>query len=223
MDRPDHVGQPVTGRRRARGARLALAALACLLPLLPALPARAEAPEVEFVPRATRNVTPPGVTPGPEVDGPLFRDVPPPEEIKPEPAKWRRFALPETTDTATLHARNLTIRISGVDPVPVERTCRLADGEEWPCGRTGLVSFRRFLGGRAVECYFPPVVEATEIIAPCRVGRIDLGEWLLRQGWGTPNDYATDDYREAALAGRCERLGVWRGTAADGTCPARAE
>lgn len=217
MDRPDHVGQPVTGRRAGRGVLLALA---CLAPLLALPPAMAQEPEIEFVPRATRNVTPPGVTPGPEVDGPLFREVPPPEEIKPEPAKWRRFTLPETSDTATLHARNLTIRISGVDPVPPDRTCRLADGEEWPCGRTGLVSFRRFLGGRAVECYFPPVVEATEIIAPCRVGRIDLGEWLLREGWGTPNDYATEEYRAAALEGRCGRAGMWRGTAADGTCPA---
>ena len=220
MDRPDHVGEPVTRRRPALAALLALA---CLLPLLPALPARAEEPEVEFVPRATRNVTPPGVTPGPEVDGPLYRERLPAPEAKPETAKWRRFSLPETTDAATLHIRNLTIRISGVDPVPLDRMCRLSSGEEWPCGRTALVSFRRFLGGRPVECYFPPVVETTEIVAPCRVGRIDLGEWLLRQGWGTPNDYATDAYREAALAGRCGRAGVWRGTAADGTCPATAE
>ena len=111
MDRAHHVGEPVTERRSGRNRRLA--ALSLSLALLAAAPAFAEEPETEFVPRATRNVTPPGMTPGPEVDGPLFRDRPPAPEVKPETAKWRRFLLPETSDTATLHARNLTIRIVG--------------------------------------------------------------------------------------------------------------
>jgi endonuclease YncB( thermonuclease family) len=217
MDRPDPVGEPVTDTRRAPWRRLAVV----LLPLyLAAGPAAGQDAEFEVVPRATRNVTPPGVTPGPEVDGPLLRERPPEPEQKPEAGRWRRFVLPETTDAATFHVRDVTIRISGVDPVPVDRVCERADGEAWPCGQTALLSFRRFLGGRPVECYFPPIDQATEIIAPCRIGQIDLGEWVLRQGWGTPNQYATDAYRAAAVEGRCERLGIWRGAAADGTCPA---
>jgi len=214
MDRADHVGQPVTRRRARRSLAAALA-----LALLPAMAAAAE-PRLEVVPRATRNVTPPGVTPGPAVDGPLLREVLPEPEKKPEPARWRRFYLPETSDAGTFHVKNFTIRVSGVDPVPADETCRRAGGEEWPCGRTALFSFRRFLGGRAVECYFPPVSEATEIVAPCRIGQIDIGEWLLRQGWATPNDYATDEYRAAANDGRCARHGIWQGAAADAGCPA---
>lgn len=205
-------------RQRRRAARAALAALALLA--LP-LPASAEEPTLEVVPRATRNVTPPGVTPGPEVDGPLVREVQPVPEKAPETARWRRFFLPETSDAGTFHIKSFTVRVSGVDPVPVDKLCQRADGAEWPCGRTALFSFRRFLGGRAIECYFPPVSDAaTEIVAPCRIGQIDIGTWLLRQGWATPNDYATDEYRAAALEGRCGRLGIWQGVAADGTCPA---
>jgi len=199
--------------------RAALAAVVALMAAVAGAPATAEDdPALEMVPRASRNVTPPGMTPGPEIDGPLLREkLPPPP---PEPAKWRRFALPETTDAATFHANRVTIRVSGVDPVPLDRVCRRASGEEWPCGRTALHSLRMFLRGRPIECYLPPLGQAVEAIAPCRVGQTDLGTWLLSQGWGTPNDYATEEYREAALEGRCERLGMWQGSAADGTCPA---
>jgi endonuclease YncB( thermonuclease family) len=216
MDRADHLGEPVAA---ARGRRAALAAgLVALCALATPLAAAEDGQTLEVVPRATRNVTPPGVTPGPEVEGPLIREALPPPP--PEPAKWRRFPLPETTDAATFRARQVTIRVSGVDPVPLDRQCRRASGEEWPCGRTALHSLRMFLAGRAIECYLPPLGQAVEAIAPCRVGQTDLGAWLLSHGWATPNDYATEEYKEAALKGRCERLGMWQGAASDGTCPA---
>jgi endonuclease YncB( thermonuclease family) len=218
MDRANHLGEPVARRQKRRAVLLA-ALIAPLLVAAAGVPAMAqEEPTLEVVPRASRNVTPPGVTPGPEVDGPLVREALPPPP--PEPAKWRRFPLPETTDAATFRANRVTIRVSGVDPVPVDQVCRRAGGEEWPCGRTALHSLRMFLRGRAIECYLPPLGQAVEAIAPCRVGQTDLGAWLLRQGWATPNDYATDEYRAAALDGRCHRLGMWQGTTADGTCPA---
>jgi endonuclease YncB( thermonuclease family) len=216
MDRADHLGEPIARRRGRRGTFVR--AVATGLALAIAVPACAQEPALEIVPRASRDVTPPGVTPGPAVDGPLLREPLPPRP--PEPATWRRFFLPETTDAATFHANRLTIRVSGVDPVPIDKVCRRTSGEEWPCGRTALFSLRMFLRGRAIECYLPPIGEAVEAIAPCRVGQTDLGTWLLEQGWGTPNDYATDEYRAAALEGRCERNGMWQGTSADGTCPA---
>jgi len=74
------------------------------------------------------------------------------------------------------------------------------------------------LRGRAVECFFPPPGEAIEIIAPCRVGATDLGLWLLSQGWGEPDQYATDDYRQAAQAARCAGRGLWRGASPDPSC-----
>ena len=80
-----------------------------------------------------------------------------------------------------------------------------------------------FLHGRAIECYLPPLQGIEQAIAPCRVGETDLGLWLLRQGWGEPDDNASEEYREAALRGRCERLGIWRGSAAEGSCPPAGE
>ncbi|MEO8677294.1 MAG: hypothetical protein ABI569_17080, partial [Casimicrobiaceae bacterium] len=54
------------------------------------------APAEEIVAPATRDVTPSDMTPGPKGEGPLVRDPTPPRP--PDPPRWRRFFLPETTD-----------------------------------------------------------------------------------------------------------------------------
>ena len=180
--------------------------------------ALAESGKVEFVDPPDRDVTPAGVTPAPPGDGPLIRVPTPPKP--PEPLRWRRFFLPETADAATFRVGDQTIRVSGVAPPPVDRVCRLDDGGDWPCGRTARYSLRMFLRGRAVECYLPSIAGVVDITAPCRVGGTDLGGWLLAEGWATPDDLATDDYRRLADAARCARRGMWRGRTPPASCAA---
>lgn len=192
------------------------AVLAAILVLAGAWAASAQ--EAETVPPAVRNVTPPGMTPGPTVDGPLIREAVPPKP--PEPARWRRFFLPATTEAATFVTEGLTIRVSGVTPPSADKTCKTVVGEDWPCGRVALFSLRMFLRGRAVECYFPPLGDIRQVVAPCRVGPTDLALWLLSQGWATPDENATDAYRAAAEEARCAGRGLFRGAPSDGTCPA---
>jgi endonuclease YncB( thermonuclease family) len=171
----------------------------------------------EIVPPPDRNVTPPNVTPGPAVDGPLIREPAPPRP--PTQPRWWRFFLPVTTDAATFKIKETTIRVAGVEPPPVDANCPVEGGEPWPCGRTALFSLRRFLHGRAIECYFPREDGATDITAPCRVGQSDIGLWLLTQGWARPNDLATDEYRNAASAAVCAQRGIWRGQKPAADCP----
>ena len=161
-----------------------------------------------------RDVTPPDMTPGPKVTGPLERVPAPP----PKP-RWWRFFLPATTDAATFTTDGKTIHVAGVDPPPVDAVCSLADGSSWPCGRTALYSLRMFLHGRAVECYFPGGSDVVEITAPCRVGTSDIGLWLLSEGWARPNDLATDAYRSAASDAQCAGRGIWRAETAPADCP----
>lgn len=173
----------------------------------------------EIVAPATRNVTPPGMMPAPEGEGPLIREPVPPRP--PEPARWRRYFLPATTDAGTFLVKAQTIRVAGVIPPAIDEVCHLADASEWPCGRSALYSLRMFLRGRAVECFFPPPEGATEIIAPCRVGKTDLGLWLLGQGWARPSDLATSEYLTASIAARCVGAGIWRGGGKPEICPQR--
>ncbi len=173
--------------------------------------------EETIVPAPSRDVTPPGVTRPPPAEGPLVREPPPP--APPEPARWRRFFLPETLDAATFRVDRLVIHVSGVAVPPAAGVCPLPDGETWPCGRTALSALRSFVRSRAVECYFPKPDGLEEVIAPCRIGKTDLGSWLLRQGWAKPDANATDEYRAASQDAACAARGLWRGADRAADCP----
>jgi endonuclease YncB( thermonuclease family) len=178
----------------------------------------ARADDSLIVQPADRDVSPPGVMPVPS--GPLVRETVPPKP--PDPPRWRRYFLPQTPDAATFVVPGMTIHVSGVTAVPSTGTCAASDGSSWPCGETALFAFRRFLHGRAVECYFPAVAGAGEVTAPCRVGRQDIGLWLLQNGWAQASDLATDAYRLAAKAAACKALGIWRGSGAPADCAVNA-
>jgi hypothetical protein len=184
-------------------------------------PVAAQEPAPEVVAPAGRDVTPPGITPGPSGEGPLVREaVPPPP---PEPPRWRRFFLPQTMDASTFKIEGRTIRIAGVAVPTRDEICGKPGGGNWPCGRTALHSLRMFLRGRAIECFYPYADTAVEITAPCRVGETDLGLWLIEQGWAKPGQYATDEYKAAANEARCKGRGLWRGSEPEATCPATAQ
>jgi endonuclease YncB( thermonuclease family) len=168
-----------------------------------------------------RNVTPPGITPGPAVTGPLIREPTPTPAA--QPARWQRFFLPETSDAATFHVLKRTIHIAGISVPAAKDTCTESGGATWPCGQTALHSLRMFLRGRPIECFYPYVDTAVEITAPCRVGKADLGSWLLTQGWARPGEYATDAYVKASAAARCAKRGIWRGTTPDTSCAVTAK
>lgn len=205
------MGKPVT---RMRGPRALLVVLSVVTSVSPA---GAQGPIPEIVAPATRDVTPPGITPGPSGSGPLTREPPPPAPV--QPPRWQRYFLPKTSDAATFQVKNRTIRIAGVTAPAPDATCRQASGNEWPCGRTALHSIRMFLRGRAIECLISHSNAAVEIVAPCRVGATDLGQWLLSHGWVRPNQFASDQYKKASEAARCARHGIWRGTILSKPCP----
>ena len=56
------------------------------------------------------------------------------------------------------------------------------------------------------------------LVAPCRIGKLDIGLWLLAQGWVKPEPSASDDYRKAAEAAHCAGLGLWREAGAPPAC-----
>ena len=125
------------------------------------------------------------------------------------------------TDAATFDAKRVTIRVSGVVRRRSTGSARRAGGEEWPCGRTALYALRMFLRGRAVECYLPPLGQAVRGDRPVP-GRTDRPRRLAPPtGLGArPTTTPPRNTRRRRSRARCEQLGLWQGTAADGTCPA---
>lgn len=173
----------------------------------PAAPA-AEPPAPEIVPRASRDVTPRGVTPGPPVSGPLVRIPPPPKpqaEAPPPRPKVERLFRPVVDSAGSLTTAAGQIGLPGIDAPAPDATCGEGDAA-WPCGRMARAELMRFIRGRAIECQVPPGEERLPDIARCSVGGADIGEWLVRQGWARP---AGEAYADAAREAEEARRGLW--------------
>jgi endonuclease YncB( thermonuclease family) len=177
-------------------------------PEVPAAPADEQPPPPEFVPRARRDVTPPGVTPGPPVSGPLVRIAPPPKpqaEKPPPRPKIERLFRPVVDSAGSLTTAAGSIRLAEIDAPAPDATCGEGDAA-WPCGRMARAELMRFIRGRAIECQVPPGEDSLPEIVRCSVGGADIGEWLVRQGWARP---AGDAYADGAREAEEARRGLW--------------
>lgn len=164
-----------------------------------------------------RDVTAPGMTPGPEVDGPLQREAVP--EPPPLPPRWRRSFGAVAIDAGTLDIGPRHARLPGILVPAADQQCTPDTGPAWPCGRAALTALRLLLRGRAIECYLAPDTLDDPVEAPCRVGATELVPWLVAQGWAEPAETADEDLRRAARDARCAGRGVWRDRAPPADCP----
>jgi len=105
---------------------------------------------------------------------------------RPKPLLFR----PVADSPNVILAGGRRIIIAGVDPVDNDEVCTSATGAKWPCGRSARAAFRGFLRGRAVTCEFPSGEVPDEVTASCRLGRTDIGAWLVSNGWGRPKKAA---------------------------------
>ena len=166
---------------------------------------------------AARDVTSPRMLPGPVVDGPLRRV--PVAAPPPAPPRWRRFFRPFVLEAGLIDIGGRAVRLPGIAILPADALCHDAHGAVWPCGREARTSFRRLIRGRAVECRLAAAETSDPLVAPCRIGAVDLALWLAEAGWARPEENAGDPIQAAALAARCAGRGLWRDGATEAQCP----
>jgi endonuclease YncB( thermonuclease family) len=171
----------------------------------PAFFAAEPAPTTEVVSRTVRNVTPPGVTPGPSVTGPLVRVAPPQAPKSPRPARVQRVYHPIVVSAGVIKAGGRDIELAGVDAPDFDATCG-EGAAAWPCGRMARAALRQFIRGRAIECAVPPGAEEIPSVGSCSVGGENLSEWLVSKGWARPVGVT---YAPLEAPARQARLGLW--------------
>ena len=167
-------------------------------------------PAGEIVPPPDRDVTPPDVTPGPQVDGPMVRAAGRPQPPRPPRPNKRKLVRVIAKDARTLTSGVSTVTIAGVVVPALDETCTDEAGKTWPCGRVARAELRRLIRARAVVCDTEPDAPADEFTAACKVGNTDIGLWLSAQGWARPVDTAPNAYRDAADKAVAERRGLSR-------------
>lgn len=135
----------------------------------------------------------------------LSRAVPP----RPKPtAEWQGVTLfrPVAGAAGRISAQDLSVTIAGIDPVAAGETCT-DHGTQWPCGARATTAFRALLRGRAVICDIPQEAGSREFTARCRLGKQDLGEWLVANGWARAD--ANGPYAQAAQKAQKNGKGIY--------------
>jgi endonuclease YncB( thermonuclease family) len=108
----------------------------------------------------------------------------------------------------TLRTADRTIRLYGVAMPSRSQVCTYRNGERWACGQRAYIALLNFVGTTTIACRSRDT-DRPELLL-CRLAGIDIGEWMLRNGWANLADGIKDkDYVSAARAGSTSKLGVW--------------
>lgn len=118
--------------------------------------------------------------------------------------------IPAVHDGDTYRINGTRVRLWGVDSPELDQTCRRP--ETYACGVTARDALIAWVAGREMACTPTGGKSYDRVVAWCEVGGIDVGAWLVSNGWAcdwpqySDGAYA-DEQREAAAADR----GIWSG------------
>ena len=117
----------------------------------------------------------------------------------------------EAVDGDTLSMTGTRIRLAGIDAVEAKQTCE-RDGITWACGEEARQKLAVLIGSAQVECIGRERDIYGRLVATCRVGHIDLGEAMVREGLAIALAEASPDYTEAEGRVRQFGFGIWGST-----------
>jgi len=129
-------------------------------------------------------------------------------------------AMDEITGTARVLHTNMilvegvTLRLFAIDVLSPEQTCD--NGlVVYPCGQVAAGRLADALGRRTVVCDPRAVHDTgaaeTPRLAVCRVGDVDIAEWLVRTGFAFAHRAHPEVYAAAESEARALTTGIWRG------------
>jgi endonuclease YncB( thermonuclease family) len=135
------------------------------------------------------------------------------------PDEWKGTILHRAVapSAGIIEAMGYTVAIAGVEPVAADETCGY-EGKEWECGVHARTAFRAFLRGRSPTCTVPPEPDRETVAADCQIGKQDVGEWLVSNGWARAA--ASGPYAEAGAKAREAKLGLFGPPPSKGGLPA---
>jgi endonuclease YncB( thermonuclease family) len=177
-----------------------------------------EAPPQEPQPALPLRPIEPDIVAPPELEPAELERLPPREPLsdlsqavppKPKPnAEWQGATLfrPVASAAGRISAQNRSVTIAGIDLVAAGETCT-DQGRQWPCGARATTAFRAFLRGRAVICDIPQEAGSGEFTVRCRLGKQDIGEWLVANGWARAD--ADGPYAQAAEKAQKNGKGIY--------------
>ncbi len=101
-------------------------------------------------------------------------------------------------DIVMIHGQRLVLH--GVDLPSADAVCTTSGGRKWPCGRHVREELARAAALDEVVCR--PAERETAI---CRIGGIDIGALLVKEGLAR----ASGDYQALEDRARAAKVGIW--------------
>lgn len=130
-----------------------------------------------------------------------------------KPAKAEQVSVGRASviDGDTLELHGLRIRLAAIDAPESRQSCRRADGS-WPCGRRAAFALADRIGARPVTCRWRDLDRYRRAVARCAAGGVDLGGWMVEQGYALAFRKYGVSYVPQEDAARTARRGVWAGS-----------
>ncbi|MEX2649391.1 MAG: thermonuclease family protein [Alphaproteobacteria bacterium] len=100
------------------------------------------------------------------------------------------------------------VRLYGIDAFERAQVC---GDPPWPCGETARDRLVALVADHDVACEPRSHDRWDRVVAICRVGTVDLGAVLVREGLAVEFQRWSYDYVDEEKAARAERVGVWAG------------
>lgn len=118
--------------------------------------------------------------------------------------------IPQITDGDTIKIAGQRIRLHGIDAPEARQTCHRA-GEKYACGSEATKALTALIDGQSVTCRTVDIDRYKRIVAKCYLGRRDINEWMVREGWAVAYRKYSTDYVAVEEAARVFKVGLWAG------------
>ena len=115
---------------------------------------------------------------------------------------------PRVIDGDTIEVAGQRIRLHGIDAPESKQLCR-RDGQRWRCGGDATSALKAFLGSRPVSCEELDRDRYRRVVAKCAVDGVDIGEWMVSQGWAVAYYQYSYEYSRAEQRAKLARRGIW--------------
>lgn len=112
-------------------------------------------------------------------------------------------------DTIEIHGQR--VRLAGIAAPESRQLCAFPDGRSWRCGQRAAFALADLIVSRTVTCRIEDQDRYGRALAHCAVGQVDLGDWLVSNGWAVPYYDRAGNYRAARDRAAAARLGIWQG------------
>lgn len=124
------------------------------------------------------------------------------------PEKPKTFARPLVLAANDIRSGEIAIRLTGIDAPQKDKTCAdpRSPDKSWPCGNFAKAALQRLVRARTLSCEGDYLGDDL-FEGRCKVGKTDLSQWLVAQGWAQSSG---DEFRELMREAREAGKGLWR-------------